>query len=372
MFTVTDNNPNYQTGEFNYSIDWGDGSAVQLGTATSGLKLTHAFNVTGAIVVSAAATDAGGAQSAIATRGVQVDAVQLRANANDPRLTDVVWAGTTGDDNVTFEQIDATTIRIREQLLNGLVVNQQQDVSGIAGRLIAYGNPGSDRLVATGLQSQVTLDGGAGNNTLYGGNGGDILIGGDGAEGKQGNNVIIAGNGDNVIYGNGPIARKGESGGNNLIIGGTGDDTIYGNFGANQVTPLNPRGDGGEGGQNLIVAGGGADTVYASQIVNGPEGGKGSILISGQTSLGPTALLSVLAEWTSDHTQQQKLANIQGQGDANRLNSDNFLQFGVTLTNDGAVDQLFSDTGGNENWLLYAVVQDEVVRAKQTDILTTT
>ncbi len=73
---------------------------------------------------------------------------------------------------------------------------------------------------------------------------------------------------------------------------------------------------------------GGADVIYASQVVDGAEGGKGSILISGSTTLGQAALQSVLAEWTSTHTYAQKLANIQGTGTADRLNGNVFLQGG--------------------------------------------
>jgi len=269
--------------------------------------------------------------------------------------------------------VNASTIRIHENVLYSAAVNNQQDLSGVTGRLIAYGNLGNDLLRATGLSTKATLDGGGANNTLYGGNGGDILIGGsNGGEGKQGNNVIIAGNGANTIYGNDVLARKGSSGGNNLIIGGAGNDTIYGNFGANLVTPNNPAGDGGEGGQNLIVAGTGADTVYASQIVDGAEGGHGSILIGGSALLDQTALLSVLSEWTSVHTYEQKVANITGVGTPDRLNGNNFLLAGQNVLDDGAIDAIFSDTKGKANWLFYKFSQDTTQRVKIGDTLSNT
>lgn len=365
--SVTDPSPSDAIATFTFTVDWGDGTPLAVFTGGNGLQLSHAFNSAGPFVVSITATDVNGGVSLPATRGVQVDAVRLQPNADNASLTDLVWSGSNLADNVTFEQISATTIRVHEQLLAGVAVNNQQDYT-VTGRVIAYGNAGDDTLRATGLSTKVTLDGGANNNTIYGSNGGDVLIGGsNGGEGKQGNNVIIAGNGANTIYGNDVWARKSASGGNNLIVGGSGADVIYGNFGPNLVTPNNPAGNGGEGGQNLIVAGGGADTIYASQIVDGVEGGHGSVLIGGSTNLAPAALLSVLSEWTSAHTYEQKVANISGVGTADRLNGDNFLKPGQTVANDAAIDDIFSDTNGKANWLLYTFSQDAPHRVKAGD-----
>ena len=97
--------------------------------------------------------------------------------------------------------------------------------------------------------------------------------------------MIIAGNGTNTIYGTDVTGAEGSNGGNNLIVGGTGQDTIYGTYGSVTKKDGSPSA-GGEGGQNLIVGGGGADLIYASQIVDGAEGGHGSILVSGSTTLG--------------------------------------------------------------------------------------
>jgi len=372
-FTASDISEVDALGQFIFTVNWGDGSPVQIVAGYSGVQVTHGFNAAGPITLSVTVTDGSGGVSAPATYGVLVDAYRLRANVDNPLLTDLVWGGTGGADDVTFEQVSASTIRIHEQLLYGTAVNNSVDINSINGRVIAYGNPGNDRLSAAGMSTKVTLDGGAGNNTLYGGNGGDLLIGGsNGGEGQQGNNVIIAGNGDNVIYGNDVLARKKSSGGDNLIVGGSGNDLIYGNFGQNLITANNPNGDGGEGGQNLIVAGGGSDTVYASQIVDGAEGGHGSILIAGSTTLNQTALLSVLSEWTSTHTTAQKLANIQGLGTPDRLNGGNFLKLGETVFDDGAVDDLFSDTNGKDNWLFYAFAQDSVARKKPTEFVSNT
>ncbi len=351
----------------------GDGTPIRNVNSAAAVQVTHRFNAAGALTVSVVAADQDGGAGALATSGIHVDAVQLRPNADNPSLTDLVWGGTEGNDSIFFQQVNGTTIRVDEHQLYGAAVNNSQSFSGVTSRVIAYGDPGNDQLDARGLQgvlaSQATLDGGAGSNTLYGGTAGDILIGGsDGGEGKQGNNIIIAGNGDNTIYGNGVTARKGASGGNNLIVGGLGHDMIYGNFG------LNPTGNGGEGGQNLIVGGGGADTIYASQVTDGAEGGHGSIEVAGSTSLDQATLLSVLSEWTSTRTFAQRMANISGTGVGPRNNGSNFLQAGTTVFDDGAdvADQLYSDTAGKENWLIRSLAHDTANRLKATDAETDT
>jgi subtilisin-like proprotein convertase family protein len=351
---------------FTYVINWGDGTAPQTVTGAASLQVTHGFNVAGALNVSVTATDQDGGTSLAATQGVNVSNVQLRADAQNPALVDLVWGGDSGADQVQFTQISPTTIRVTETMINGAAVNNVQDFNSVTGRVLASGYAGNDVLDGRGLlTTSATLDGGAGNNTIYGGSAGDILIGGsNGGEGKQGNNVIIAGNGNNTIYGNDLTARKGASGGNNLIIGGTGQDTIYGNYGAN------PTGNGGEGGQNLIVGGGGGDTIYASQITDGAEGGHGSILIAGTTNLGQTALQSILNEWTSSDSPALKLANIGGTGSGTGANGTNYLQAGVTVFNDNVVDTVYSDSKGSANWIFASLPPDTVNRAKANDIET--
>ena len=72
----------------------------------------------------------------------------------------------------------------------------------------------------------------------------------------------------------------------------------------------------------------------------------------------------MLTEWTSTHTYEQKLANLQGTGTPDRLNGDDFLQAGVTVTDDGSLDELYSDTNGALNWLLYDLQADSPNRVK--------
>jgi hypothetical protein len=347
---------------FDFTIDWGDGSAPQVVSGPSGTQVSHTFSKVGAYVVSVVASTSYGSSSPPATTNVTVSAVQLVANSGQ---LDLSWSGTAGGDEVQFQQIDETTIRVVTLQENGIAVNYSEVFSGITGRVVANGGAGNDVLNASALSSsQATLDGGADNNTLYGGAAGDILIGGsNGAEGQQGNNTIIAGNGTNTIYGNDINGLKGTKGGNNLIIGGSGSDTIYGSF-ATVVS------NGGEGGRNVIIAGGGADVVYSSQQADGAEGGNGSLMVSGTTTLSPSALQSVLSEWSSGRDYATRMQNILGLGIGPRSNGNNFLQPGLTVASDAALDDLYGDTNGDPNWFIYTLIVDQINRDKIGEVFT--
>ena len=78
---------------------------------------------------------------------------------------------------------------------------------GTSENLVLNANGGDDSFSATGNLAaliQITVDGGAGNDTLLGSNGIDILIGGDGddfIDGQQGNDVVFLGAGDDTSSG---------------------------------------------------------------------------------------------------------------------------------------------------------------------------
>ena len=279
-------------------------------------------------------------------------------------VNDLIWNGTGGADQVLFEQLDTTTIRVTETLLGGVAVNNVTVYTDIDGRVIASGLGGDDLLDASALTTApCTLDGGAGSNTLRGGAADDLLIGGsNGGEGAQASHTIVGGAGDDTIYGNSLTGRGGATGGNHLILGGAGNDTIFGTSG--NVLPSN----GGEGGQNLIVGGAGSDTIYATQSSNGAEGGHGSILIAGDTTLDEVGLRAVLGEWTSDNPLVEKIENIEGIGSTPSESGSTDLQVGVTVFSDHAADQLLSETTGAANWLFDTAGDDTTIRVKATDI----
>jgi Ca2+-binding RTX toxin-like protein len=102
---------------------------------------------------------------------------------------------------------------------------------GTTENLVVNANGGDDTITAgNGLANliQLTLDGGAGNDTITGGDGNDILIGGDGDDlvtGGRGNDLADLGSGDDTFGWN-------PGDGSDVVDGGDGSDTLIFN-GAN-------------------------------------------------------------------------------------------------------------------------------------------
>lgn len=360
---------------FSFGIDWnGDGLIDQTRVGTNGSQFVGIYSVPGTYTIRVTPWIVGAAQSLpVVTTQVVVTGptVQLAPNAQNAALFDLVWTGTSGADQITITQTSETSVAIQTTKIAGVAVNFTRSYSGVTGRVLAAGGAGDDVIGGQALATiPATLDGGAGSNTLFGGQAGDILIGGsNGGEGAQGNNVIIAGNGPNTIYGNAIVGAEGSTAGNNLIVGGSGADVIYGSYGS-VVTKDGHASLDSLGGKNLIVGGLGTDLIYASQAADGAEGGSGSILVSGSTSLSQAGLAAVLAEWTSSRTYAERIANIAGAGAGTRANGNYFLQPGLTVLGDAAVDQLFSDAKGQLNWLLTTLAADVVNRQKAEETIT--
>ncbi|MGD9647350.1 MAG: ELWxxDGT repeat protein [Pirellulales bacterium] len=359
-FTLTAIDPSSadQAAGFTFTIDWnGDGSDVEIANGLSGLVVAHKFSTVGPRDVKVTATDVDGGVSDVAILTVSVSAATTDEHEG---VTDLVWTGTAGADSVTFEQLDATTIRVTTTLENGLATNFVETFTGITGVVRGSGLAGNDTLDAALLTTTAALlDGGTGNNTLFGGDANDTLIGGanwapsaDGPEGQQGNNIVVGGAGDDTIYGNAINGAEGR-GGNNILLGGAGNDTIYGNWT-----------DGGEGGgRNILVGGADSDTLYDYKLADGAEG-KGSILIADETSLGLIELGAVLAEWTANHPYSQRVDNLSGTGGGGD-NGSTYLQASSTVNADAAADTLWGSTGGTGlNWFWYTLAVDAVNRTQ--------
>lgn len=116
---------------------------------------------------------------------------------------------------------------------------------------------GNDTLSAVDVESDLTIDAGAGNDTVTSGLGDDLISGGagddviDGSEGDDtlkgdaGNDRLLGGLGDDILFG---------GDGNDTLSGGEGNDTLYGDAGNDTID--------GDDGNDRIYAGGGADFVY--------------------------------------------------------------------------------------------------------------
>jgi Ca2+-binding RTX toxin-like protein len=107
---------------------------------------------------------------------------------------------------------------------------------GTSEQLVVNANGGDDRFSATGNLAaliQITVDGGAGNDTLLGSNGVDLLLGGDGddlIDGQQGNDVAFLGSGNDVFQwdpGDGSDTVEGQDGNDALLFNGSSGAEIF-------------------------------------------------------------------------------------------------------------------------------------------------
>ncbi len=137
------------------------------------------------------------------------------------------------------------------------------------------GGDGDDKLY--GGSGNDSIDGGAGKDLIKGGLGDDQINGGAGTDtiyGEFGNDTIDGGDEDDVIDGGSDNDTIRGGAGNDKLSGGSGDDLIYGQAGFDTL-------DGGDGSDEIdggddidkITGGKGADTIH---------GGKGNDNISGE------------------------------------------------------------------------------------------
>ena len=107
---------------------------------------------------------------------------------------------------------------------------------GTTENLVLNANGGDDTFSATGNLAaliQITVDGGAGNDTLLGSNGADLLLGGDGndfIDGQQGNDVALMGAGDDTFQwdpGDGSDTVEGQDGTDTMLFNGSGGNEIF-------------------------------------------------------------------------------------------------------------------------------------------------
>ncbi|HWB02831.1 MAG TPA: hypothetical protein VG796_07375 [Verrucomicrobiales bacterium] len=106
---------------------------------------------------------------------------------------------------------------------------------GTCENLVVHANGGDDSFSATGnlaLLIQITVEGGAGNDTLLGSNGADTLLGGDNSDtidGQQGNDTIHMGAGDDTFQwdpGDGNDTVEGQEGTDTLLFNGSAGNEI--------------------------------------------------------------------------------------------------------------------------------------------------
>jgi Ca2+-binding RTX toxin-like protein len=192
-----------------------------------------------------------------------------------------------------------------------------------AATLIVEGNDGDDTLDALRVLKAVMLRGDAGNDTLRGGFAGDLPERGnnrDSQHANRGNDAQSRGADNDSLLG---LAGRG------LLIGGAGADRLFGN-----------KGD------DLLIA---AFTDYDAI---------------------DSALMALMAEWTSARSYESRIAHLSGDASnpefAQRLNGDVFLN-AETVHDDGTTDQLTGAAG--RDWFFANSSQDKItdLRAGEVD-----
>ena len=307
-FTATDPSSVDQGAGFTFDIDWdGDSVVDETVVGPSGVQVVHVFNSTGSWTISATATDQDGGVSPAATAPIDITLFDVQADEVNPSVTNLAWGGTAGLDAVFFIPTAGNSLTVFTAALGNVLINQVDLVSGIDGRIIAYGLGGADIMAADFATVPVEF---------YGDNGNDVLSGSAAA-----GDLLDGGAGDDML-----LATTGINDAGDTLLGGDGRDFLFAHLGADSL-------DGGAG-EDLLIAG---NVAFNN----------GSLL---------TGLSKIRNEWLSSRDYATRVANISGTGSGPRLNDNFFLIPGQTVFSDAATDQLL---GGNDlDWFLYGFLLD--------------
>jgi Ca2+-binding RTX toxin-like protein len=273
QFVLSASEAAQSSGAFTWSINWGDGSPVQIVAGASGTSVSHVFSAGRTFRVHVLVTDAAGNTSQTpATLAVNVASVAMETDPVDNTETALVIGGTTGNDTIVIAPADPTgkTVTVT---INGVA---QSTTPSPIGHILVYGQAGHDTIevvskVINGQSASVAvpalLFAGSGNSTLS-------------VAGSSANNVLVGGAGNDLLTG---------GSGRDILIGGPGADTLRA----------------GSGGDVLI----GGTTIYDSNVA---------------------ALCAIMAEWGhTDRNYEQRVQDLFG-GSADALHPQSVLPDRVT------------------------------------------
>ena len=226
---------------------------------------------------------------------------------------------------------------------------------GTSENLVVNANGGDDTFSATGNLAaliDITVDGGAGNDTLRGSNGADTLLGGDGndfVDGNQGNDVAFLGAGDDTFQwdpGDGSDTVEGQAGTDTLVFNGSnanenfdisangGRARLFRNVGnitmdLDDVEQINLN---ALGGTDTVVVNdltgtdvtalnidlglnGAGDAAADTVIVNGTGGNDSIAIVGGGTSYAVTGLPALVSVSNSEGANDALVVNALGGDD---------------------------------------------------------
>jgi uncharacterized delta-60 repeat protein len=348
---------------FEYRINWGDGSPVQIVQHTpgngAGVTIEHTFVAADSYCVSVVAVDIGGLISDTALHSIDIVIWQLQADPLAPGKHVLVVGGSTADDRIHINPYHNTDDYVRVKINEvDYDVRRRQALGPNVDRIEVYAQAGDDRAeVAGGVDVPVMIDGGAGHDRLKGGSTDTVFLGGDG------NDLLVGGSARNRLEGGiGNDELKGHGGddlliggdGDDLMVGGSGQDVLIGGIGHDELR--------GGGGNDILLGGDGNDVIAGDEGRDFLIGGNGAdeligngdddILVAGSTvhDNDLAALDLIMAEWSSGRSYQNRISNLLGTGSPTRANGSVFLN-GQTVCDDGDRDVLTGNAG--LDWFLF-------------------
>jgi hypothetical protein len=283
---------------YTYSINWGDGSPLQVVSGTTGTLVTHAFPVTGSSTVSVTATDPSNHASPPATMSVTLSATLMETDPYDGTLTALYVGGTIGNDTIAITPVSNGGVKVGMNFVN-------YGSFFPTGHAVVYGQSGNDIIKTAPMSINGVLTYVSVPVMFFAGNGNDILNASGSGSSTNTGNVLV-----------------------NLLVGGSGADTLYGGLG-----------------RDVLIGGSGPSTLHA--------GSGGDILIGGTTSYdnNAAALGAVLAEWgRTDADYLTRIAHLMNGGG---LNGSTVLNTS-TVHNDGVANSLYG--GAGQDWFFAGVL----------------
>jgi Ca2+-binding RTX toxin-like protein len=148
--------------------------------------------------------------------GTNIDTVEVNGGGGAE-----IFTATANGTRVRFDRLDPAPFAL--------------DV-GTSEKLVLNANGGDDSFSATGNLAaliQITVDGGAGEDTILGSNGVDLLLGGDNddiVDGQQGNDVALLGAGNDTFQwdpGDGSDTLEGQDGTDTMLFNGSSGAEIF-------------------------------------------------------------------------------------------------------------------------------------------------
>lgn len=314
-FKAYDTDSGDANGTFTYTVDWGDGTSSVV-SASKDTYIWHTYTTlspNGYFTITATATDERGAVGPAVSNQFIVSGYFVAVDPVNTQQSILIVVGTNDDDRIKLKERGDDYLKIKIQDDDHDVrVRGFQNIGNVA-RILVFGWDDEDEIT---IDDDIYLP-----TEIWGGDDDDKIKGG------SGNDIIFGEAGDDKIYG---------GDGRDLLFGGLGEDRLYGD-----------RHD------DIIVAG---FTVFESSVPTNFAYDR-NLTLEQQRA----AVEAIMAEWSSNRSYSQRVANIRGTGSGPRANGNNFLIASSTLANstvfdDNAEDKIWGDSG--IDWFFYNVDGD--------------